>query len=625
MHKASLERIYFIFFLCCSSVLFSQITKKDSTTYQQLMSKSWELRNNYTEAAKYTDKAKKIAIKNNDSTWIAQTFYYKAIFKYYQGEYRETLSKCDSAAIWYPTSNPYGVASIYNLKGLVATDTDNFIDAITYYQSSLDYAKKTTNLYAISNPNHNIGILYQKLNQNKEALKYFHQALRVREKIKDSIFIYQSYLSIGGAYNLLKKHDSAIVYLSKVIDQKQPISDIRTLAYAHNNIGLVYKEGQKFDAAIKNYEIADSLHTDLKDNLGLAEVNNNLSKVYQQKKRYKVANRKARKALEFAKNIQSQQEIVNSLELIAQNFEFLKKKDSALAYYNRFIIQKDSLIDESRAKRIAELQIKYDFTEKENELLKTQTEKATTELNLSKQKELTYGLIGGLAIVLLIGFSIFQRNKRKHQLAIAKEKEQGFQSIIKAEEKERGRIARELHDGIVQQIGSIILSSRNIFKKQNLNNDKESQELLLNLENSSEELRSISHQMMPRALEESGLIDALQSLFDYSLNKANITSTFESFNIDKRLENNIEITLYRISQELVQNIIKHSKASEVHIELYKSGNHIMYLVQDNGIGIQYKKTIGIGLENIKSRIDLVHGSVIFANENGTLVTIKIPV
>ena len=90
--------------------------------------------------------------------------------------------------------------------------------------------------------------------------------------------------------------------------------------------------------------------------------------------------------------------------------------------------------------------------------------------------------MGGLVVVLLIGFSLFQLNKRKHQLAIANEKENNLQSIITAEEKERTRIARELHDGIVQQIGAIIINSRNVFTKLGLAEKPESEKLIAQLE-----------------------------------------------------------------------------------------------------------------------------------------------
>lgn len=208
-----------------------------------------------------------------------------------------------------------------------------------------------------------------------------------------------------------------------------------------------------------------------------------------------------------------------------------------------------------------------------------------------------------------------------------KQKEINIQAMIQAQENERARIARELHDGVVQQIGSVILKSRNILSKMNLLNTKESQELLKSLENSNQDLRTISHQMMPRALKELGIISALKDLLENSLAFVKIKYSLEHFNISERLPQKIEITIYRIVQELTNNIIKHSKASEVSVQLFNANNHIILIVEDNGVGFNNEiSTEGIGLLNITSRLDMVNGAVNFepSPKSGTLVTIKIP-
>lgn len=208
-----------------------------------------------------------------------------------------------------------------------------------------------------------------------------------------------------------------------------------------------------------------------------------------------------------------------------------------------------------------------------------------------------------------------------------KQKELGLKAILEAQEAERGRIARELHDGVVQQIGSVILKSRNILAKLDLLNSKESQELLKSLENSNQDLRNISHQMMPRALKELGIIPALNDLLEGSLALSNIKYSIEHFNIDERLPTKIEVTIYRITQELINNIIKHSKADEVSVQLFNAKNAVILIVEDNGVGFSSKeRSKGIGLLNISSRLDMVKGDVNFepSPKSGTLVTINIP-
>jgi signal transduction histidine kinase len=220
-----------------------------------------------------------------------------------------------------------------------------------------------------------------------------------------------------------------------------------------------------------------------------------------------------------------------------------------------------------------------------------------------------------------------QKFEKEKDEALIKEKEHGLKAMIEAQEEERSRIARELHDGVVQQIGSVILKSRNLFTNRNLLEEKESQELLESLENSNQDLRNISHQMMPRALKELGIISALNDLLEGSLAYTDVKYSFEHFNIKDRLPDKIEITIYRITQELINNIIKHSRAKGVSVQLFNVNNTAVLIVEDNGVGFSSEKDKkGIGLLNISSRLDMVKGQVNFepSPKSGTLVTIKIP-
>jgi len=162
----------------------------------------------------------------------------------------------------------------------------------------------------------------------------------------------------------------------------------------------------------------------------------------------------------------------------------------------------------------------------------------------------------------------------------------------------------------------------------NHNETQETNKLVEILDASAQELRELSHKMMPRSLSESGLVPALEDMLENSLGNTNIKYQFEHFGITQRFDEDIEIAIYRIAQELINNVIKHSKASKVNVQLFKTGSDVLLIVEDNGQGMNitdHKK--GIGLMNISSRLDTINGNVNFepSPENGTLATIKIPV
>jgi signal transduction histidine kinase len=231
-----------------------------------------------------------------------------------------------------------------------------------------------------------------------------------------------------------------------------------------------------------------------------------------------------------------------------------------------------------------------------------------------------------LTIAMAHRYYLIMKENYQYQKALIAEQERGIHAMIDAQENERSRIAKDLHDGVVQEIGSVILKSRVAFENLKIADSKEAQEILDKLESSNQDLRTISHQMMPRSLKELGLIATLGDMLADSLVPAKIDYNFEHFNWKERIKPIIEINIYRIAQELVNNIIKHSAATSVNVQLIRTGNSVILIIEDNGKGIKSTSSkTGIGLMNIKNRAEMMHGTVTFENgpEGGTLVTLKI--
>ena len=138
-------------------------------------------------------------------------------------------------------------------------------------------------------------------------------------------------------------------------------------------------------------------------------------------------------------------------------------------------------------------------------------------------------------------------------------------------------------------------------------------------------IREIANNISPHILKNFGLTAAVRSFIKQVNDSKQIKIELQA-DFSGRLAENIEITLYRITQELVNNVIKHSKASEVNIQLFKANNDVILIVEDNGKGFSGKSIDGIGLLNISSRVDTVKGEINFepSPQSGTLVTVKIP-
>jgi signal transduction histidine kinase len=232
------------------------------------------------------------------------------------------------------------------------------------------------------------------------------------------------------------------------------------------------------------------------------------------------------------------------------------------------------------------------------------------------------------------GIFLFYRHQQKQKAAATaeriREQEIRMNAVFEAQEEERRRIARELHDGVGQTITAIRMNYLSFATKVPDNEMtpgfKKIEEML---DNAGKEVRSISHQMIPRELEQFGLVPAIEGMLHLNLEHASIQYQFEHSGFNGRINPQTELVLFRILQELISNVIKHSEATTLNVQLVKLKSHVALTVSDNGVGfdVEQKEKNGIGLLNIASRVDGIKGHLHYesAPGEGTTVTIRIPI
>jgi len=499
--------------------------------------------------------------------------------------------------------------------------------AMVYAIEAVDVIEEKGNKRQANMLKANIGALYQLKYNYDKALEYYLSALEYSKKINFHNFTTTLYSNIAIIYNYKNDIQKSIESNLKSVEYAKKTNNNEIIANSLTNLGSVYFNNGETKKGLKTLEEALVYAIKYNSDSKISKIKYTLAKNYFKLSKFNESEELFKEVREHFINVNDKRKLFitdNYLGYIYAVKKDLKKMEFFKSYSDSI---SDVYMADINQKKMEELEVKYESEKKEKELLKTRTEKAETELELSKTRGWIYVLVGGLLILFILFFAINQRNKRKAQELITQEKERGFKAIIDAQEQERSKIARELHDGVVQQIGSVILKSRNLFSDKNLEDDKEAAEVLQKLENSNKDLRNISHQMMPIALKELGIIPALEDLLEGSLGYTKIKYSVEHFNIASRLPEKIEITIYRITQELINNIIKHSKATEVSVQLFKNQDNILLIVEDNGVGFSKQNSSkGIGLLNITSRLDMVNGNVNFepSPNSGTLVTIKIP-
>lgn len=289
----------------------------------------------------------------------------------------------------------------------------------------------------------------------------------------------------------------------------------------------------------------------------------------------------------------------------------------------------------SRA-RIDSLEIQFQTELKEKEILSQQL-----EINKRTSQRNTLVVVG---ILLLLGImGLWQRlmtNKRlakqnaiiKEQKILALQKENkifAMDAMITGQEEERKRIAKDLHDGLGGILSTVKLSFEAIEKEiARLHAFSPFEKAITMLDDACDEVRRISHDMMPAALTVGGLPDAVEDLGESLRDVHGITADVQVIGLKERLDENKEIMIYRILQELVMNVIKHANASKMIIQLSSHDAHLVLVVEDNGVGFNADiKSDGLGLKSIGSRADYLNGimKIDSVTGEGTTVSIEIPV
>jgi signal transduction histidine kinase len=276
----------------------------------------------------------------------------------------------------------------------------------------------------------------------------------------------------------------------------------------------------------------------------------------------------------------------------------------------------DSIVGIESNEELNEMQVKYETAKKDNQI-KTQNIK----IEQDKKNQILLFLLIILLVVFFTAIFIFIRKTYKTNLKLqeAIKNKMLIEKTFEAQENERTRIAKELHDGIVQDLTVL---------KMNLSNNDNKNVLEPKLSKITKELRELSYQIMPIALKELGLIPALEDLFERSFTQKGIAFNFEAFLLENRLDEKIEVNIYRICQELINNSLKHANATEINIILRQKNQLLTLIFEDNGQGFDISKVKqGIGLTSLKDRLEAIHGQIEFDStiNKGTTAFVKIVV
>jgi signal transduction histidine kinase len=469
------------------------------------------------------------------------------------------------------------LAHAYNALGIVFYNQDNFPKGFTYFDKALgvaraikDTAESVQSLYGMSN-------CRAAMKQFPEALAYSNEALALARQGKDEYLLMLAYTSLSELYNKWGKGREAIQHASAILQHAAALGHVHYQLISYMNMAEGY--GLAGQPAQQVAWLNEALKIGTANGIVLQ-----LDDIYKG---------------------------------LSEGYAKLQQPAAAFDYYKKYIVYRDSATNEKNKKHVAELEIRYRAAEREKALAAKQLQVVQKDLQLQRSRQYTLYSIAATIVALLMAALIYLefRNKRKiqeRQLNAMKQQQEIklLQALMQGEEKERGRIAKDLHDGVAGMLAAakMHLSTAGQQHEAVLACDGFKQGLHL-LSEASYEVRKTSHNLMPEVLSTHGLDIALRRYCQSISNGSALVVQYDSWGDIKRLPKSLELSVYRVVQELLNNIIKHSGASTALVQLSQNEAVLSITVEDNGVGFDRAATghEGMGLSSLKERVESMNG------------------
>ena len=589
-----------------------------------------------SSARDYVSDASVLSQKLNYTGGLARCFMMRGNFAEYSKNYTDALKYYQSAALhaengkcYTETQDAYlSMINMHFYRG-------EYVYAHDVCLRGLRLAQQADDLPREANYTNLSGFIYRNMKQSADEERAFRDYAVLAEKSGDSLLIASACTELAQVMMEQRKFDSAELYLDTAYRLYSGHYETHRRAFIHYLRAKISLETGVREAALTNAKLAISISKSAPaDEFDVARYYIVAGKALFQMRLFDEALLYLDTGLMISERIQHKENMRDAYQLIAYSFDHKGESDSAYHYLSLYNSLQDSLLNEENLRTIAEMKAKYDLDQQKAAFRKLE-EEAEAKAEKEEQDQLIRNLGTGLISLLLVtGFLFYNRFRLKQksalQLTINKQQKEMFQGILSAQEKERQRIASDLHDGLGSLLSSAKLQLQLMNTGENFSAEQQKHYALAAemVDRSAIDLRNISHAIMPASLTKMGLSAALQNVIN-GLNAATGTRfTFHSYNAEKRPGPETELALYNIIMELINNVVKHSEATEATVQIVGHEDTVTITVDDNGKGIgKLNSSHGIGLSNIRSRIDYLKGSIEIDSVagRGTSVSIEVGV
>ncbi|MDH6357956.1 sensor histidine kinase [Parabacteroides sp. PF5-9] len=584
------------------------------TLCKQITSFYWD--NDMDKTFEYAERGLKLAEKVNDAS-------IKSWFNLGIADSYNAWEKPDTALIYYEKSLDQALESgddetltiAYSSIGVFHFLRGRNLTALDYYMRALAFSEITGDSGHSMIILSNIAGIYRSLLNNERALHFLEQAKEIAEEIDSQYGKMCVYYDLGHISLENKETDKALEYMLEVEELSHILYDKQFEILSLQALSYIYCDG---------FKAYDKAETYAKESLRVAEDFGShrlirygwlaLSDIYLKQRKYKESEATAWKAWEMdSVNFDQGRGITQN---IAFANALMGNDDKALEFIEKHKDFYKTYTNKSLQTAMADLEVKYESEKKEIRI---------HALEKERRFYIWFG-VAGLALLLAIMAIMFYRNRLKKQQINQLEQEKQLiatQAVLDGEAAERSRLGRDLHDGLGGLLSVVKLQLKDMQSASFVDGQEVNRfgKVIEMLDESINELRRVAHHMMPESLMRYGLKVSLE---DYC--RAITIAHFQYYGSTERLDERLEILLYRCSYELINNAIKYADATTINVQLMADNGFVSLTVQDNGKGFDPDQvTSGSGLNNIRTRVSAYNGKMILcaAPGKGTEVSIEI--
>ena len=545
----------------------------------------------FNETIRLAEEGLQLASSRKDSLAWAELNRNMGIANYFKGEYERAAGLFYAAAAVYERfQKNKELATVYNDIAKLYRKNRDLNRALQFYNKAMTLYQQLKDSSGVQMIYNESGVVFEYQGNYKEALRRYQASLQLATLLNDEAGKGWSYNFMGGVYVLQNKYELAEDYNLRALAIRQKTNDTFAIALSYSDLGKLYSTWGKYERAKYYFE------------------NSNF----------------------IAEKMEFKELLSNNYAQMSQMANMTGNYKEALDYFTWHTQLKDSIFNAQKTRQIEEISTIYETNKRE---LQIQEQKDV----IQKRNRLLFISLGVFLLGLLIAYLFYNRYKWKQQARLQTEimnqQELAARAVLEAEEKERSRIAKDLHDSVGQMMSAARMNLSSFYNTIHLDS-QEQQSSLSNIiklvDDSCREVRSVSHSMMPSALIHKGLTEALEELV-HRIDPSVLKVQLHHDGFSTRFDEQTEMILYRVIQECLNNTLKHAKATYADISLIYDEDGISVTIEDDGKGfdssvLQHEEAQGIGLQNIRSRIQFLKGTVDFdsAPGKGTLVAIHVP-